>query len=138
MRQGGGDLFLIAQMSLNSIDDVLVLDTPVRRIGNDPDGTTAAAANLNVDIENSLESLGPGHGGMTLSRRTNFRIGERLHSFAAFSWCDQSTPAVVGGKDAVVAGEIDSGLWYQSRQSGDEIHDGWPPRSNATWVVPSR
>ena len=75
---------------------------------------------------------------MTLSRRTNFRIGERLHSFAAFSWCDQSTPAVVGGKDAVVAGEIDSGLWYQSRQSGDEIHDGWPPRSNATWVVPSR
>jgi hypothetical protein len=45
---------------------------------------------------------------------------------------------VVGGKDAVVAGEIDSGLWYQSRQSGDEIHGGWPPRSNATWVVPSR
>ena len=63
MCQGRGVPFLIAKMRQNSIDDVLVLDTR-----NDPHGTTATAANLNVDVENLLESLGPGHGGMTLGR----------------------------------------------------------------------
>jgi len=73
------------------IDNVLILNAR-----NDPDGTTAATANLNVDIENSLESLGPGHSGMALSRRTNFRIGKMLHTFASFSWCDQSPPSMAG------------------------------------------
>ena len=41
MGQGGGALFLIAQMSQNSIDDVLVLDA-----GDDSDGSTAAGAGL--------------------------------------------------------------------------------------------
>ena len=35
-------------MCQDSVDNVLNLNTPVRRIGNDPDRTTAAAANLNV------------------------------------------------------------------------------------------
>ena len=52
--QVGGALFLIAQMSKNSIDDVLVLDTPVRRIGDDSDRSTAATADLDVDIEHAL------------------------------------------------------------------------------------
>ncbi len=56
VRQGGGALFLIAQMREDSVDDVLVFDT-----GDDPDRSTAATANLNVDIEYALESLGPGH-----------------------------------------------------------------------------
>jgi hypothetical protein len=55
-------------MSQNSIDDVLVLDTPVRRIGDDSDRSTTAAADFDVDIEHALESLSPGHGGMALSR----------------------------------------------------------------------
>ena len=54
MRQGGGDLFLIAQMSQNSIDDVLVLDTPVRRIGNDPDGTTAVTTRQRLQTSMSI------------------------------------------------------------------------------------
>ena len=52
MGQVGGALFLIAQMSKNSIDYVLVLDTPVRRIGDDSDRSTAATADLDVDKVN--------------------------------------------------------------------------------------
>ena len=63
MEQGGGALFLIAQMSQNSIDDVLVLDTC-----DDSDRSAAAAADFDVYVEYSLESLSPGHGGMALSR----------------------------------------------------------------------
>jgi hypothetical protein len=37
-------------------DDVLALDA-----GDDFDGLTTAIANVNVDIEYALESMGPGH-----------------------------------------------------------------------------
>ena len=63
MCHGGGVPFLFAKMRQNFIDEVPILDAR-----NDPHGTAATAANLNVDIENSLESLGPGHSGMTLGR----------------------------------------------------------------------
>ena len=56
MGQGGGTLFLIAQMSQNSIDDVLVLNTR-----NDLDRPAAPTADLNIDVEDTLESLCPGH-----------------------------------------------------------------------------
>ena len=49
MGQGGGALFLIAQMSQNSIDDVLVLDT-----GDDPGRSAAAAADVDVDTEHTF------------------------------------------------------------------------------------
>ena len=63
MGQGGGALFRLAKMGQNSIDDVLVLNT-----SDDSDRSVAAAADFNVDIEYSLESLGPGHSRMTLDR----------------------------------------------------------------------
>jgi hypothetical protein len=50
--QDGGALFPIAQMSQNSIDDVLVLDTR-----DDFDRSTAATADFDVYVEYSLESL---------------------------------------------------------------------------------
>jgi hypothetical protein len=43
-------------MGQNSIDDALVLNT-----GDDLYRSTAMTANLDIDIEYSLESLGPGH-----------------------------------------------------------------------------
>jgi len=43
-------------MSQDSIDNVLVLNT-----GDDFYRSTAMTANLDIDIEYSLESLGPGH-----------------------------------------------------------------------------
>jgi hypothetical protein len=42
-------------------DDVLIINT-----GDDLYGTTAAAANLDINFENTLEPLGPRHCGMTL------------------------------------------------------------------------
>ena len=54
MCQGGDIPFLITKMCQNSIDDVLILDAPVRRPDDDPNGTTTTAANLNVDAEYSL------------------------------------------------------------------------------------
>ena len=56
MWQGGGVLFLIAQMSQNAIDDLLVLDA------HDHFGrASTASTGLDVDIKDALESLGPGH-----------------------------------------------------------------------------
>jgi hypothetical protein len=48
-------------MSQDFVADVLVLDTPVRRLDNDSDRSTAATADLYVDIEDALEVLGLGH-----------------------------------------------------------------------------
>ena len=49
-------------MSQNPVDHVLVLDA-----GDDFDRLITAIANVNVDIECSLESLGPGHRDLSLS-----------------------------------------------------------------------
>ncbi len=58
MWQSGGVLFLTLKMNQDPVDNVLVLNT-----GDDFDGPTTAIANFNVDIdiEDALESLGPGH-----------------------------------------------------------------------------
>ena len=53
-REGRDILFLLAKMSQDPVDDVLVLDA-----GHDSDGSTAAGADLDVDIEHALESLLP-------------------------------------------------------------------------------
>ena len=58
-----GFLFRLAKMGQDPVDDVLVLDA-----GDDLYRTTAMIANLDIDIEYSLESLGPGHSRMTLDR----------------------------------------------------------------------
>jgi len=58
-----GVLFLALKMSQDPVDDVLVLNAC-----DDPDRTTAASANANVDIEYAFEPLRPGHCSMTLSR----------------------------------------------------------------------
>ena len=49
-------MFFLSKMSQDAIDDVLALDA-----GDDFDGLTTAIANVNVDIEYALESMGPGH-----------------------------------------------------------------------------
>ena len=48
-------MFLLAKMSQDAIGDVLVLNT-----GDDLYRSTAMTANLDIDIEDALESLGPG------------------------------------------------------------------------------
>ena len=56
-------MFLALKMSQDPVDGVLVLNT-----SDDSDRSAAAAADFNVDIEYSLESLDPGHSRMTLDR----------------------------------------------------------------------
>ena len=63
MWQSGGVLFLALEVSQNPVDDALVLDA------RDHFGrASTASTDFNVDIEYSLESLGPGHSRMTLYR----------------------------------------------------------------------
>jgi hypothetical protein len=61
VRQGRAALLLLARMSQDSVDNVPVLNT-----GDDLYRSTAMSANLDIDIEYSLEPLGPGHCGMTV------------------------------------------------------------------------
>jgi len=59
---GRGFLFLLAKMSQDPVDDVLILNAR-----DDFDGPTAPTANLYIDTEYALEPLGPGHRGMPFS-----------------------------------------------------------------------
>ena len=52
---GRGFLFILAKISQDLVDDVLVFDAD-----DDSGRATAATANFNVDMEYSLDSLGPG------------------------------------------------------------------------------
>jgi hypothetical protein len=62
----GSILFLFVQVSQNPVYDVLLLKTPVRRIGNDSDRPTATTADLDIDAENAFKALSPRHGCMAL------------------------------------------------------------------------
>jgi hypothetical protein len=110
-------VFLALKMSQDPVDGVLLLDA-----SDDFDRPTAATANLNVDIEHALESLGPSHSSMALGRCPYFRICARLKCLATSGRSDFPAPAVIWGKDAVVAGEVDAGLRHQGSQTCDEIH----------------
>ena len=117
MWRGRGVLFLALKMSQNSIDDVLIFDA-----SDDSDRTAAAAADFDVYVEYSLESLSPSHGGVALGGRADFCVGDRHDAFPAPGWCDYSTTAMVWSENTMVAGEVDPRLWHQSRQTGNEIH----------------
>ena len=104
-------LFLLAKMSQDPVDDFLLLDA-----SDDFDSPPAATANLNVDIEHTLESLGPGHSSMALGRCPYYRICTRLKCLATSGRSDFPAPSVVRCQDAVVAGEVDTRFWHQGRQ----------------------
>ena len=110
-------MFLTLKMNQDPVDNVLVLNTT-----DDPDRASTASTDLDVDIEYSLESLGPSHSSMALGRCPYFRICARLKCLAMSGRSDFPAPAVIWGKDAVVAGEVDAGLRHQGSQTCDEIH----------------
>jgi hypothetical protein len=110
-------VFLTLKMNQDPVDNVLVLNTT-----DDPDRASTASTDLDVDIEYSLESLGPSHSSMALGRCPYFRICARLKCLATSGRSDFPAPAVIWGKDAVVAGEVDAGLRHQGSQTCDEIH----------------
>ena len=65
---GRGFLFLLAKMSQDSVDDVLILNATVRRSDDDFQRPATATADLNIDGKNAFQALGPGHRRVTLSR----------------------------------------------------------------------
>ena len=60
---GGGSLFPVAQVSEDTVDNVLVLNT-----GDHPYSPTTTAVDLNIDIEDTFQALSPDHRRVTLSR----------------------------------------------------------------------
>ena len=60
---GRGSLFLLAKMGQDPVDDLLVLNT-----SDDSDRAYTASTDLDLDIEDALESLGSGHSRMTLDQ----------------------------------------------------------------------
>ena len=47
-------MFLITKMSQDAVYGVLVLNPPVRRIGDDSDRSATVAADLNLDTEHTF------------------------------------------------------------------------------------
>ena len=86
---------------------------------------TAVLADLDVDVEHSLEALLPGHGSMALCRTlvVPVRIGRFwwIGLLAALGRRDLNTVFAVRCKDPVESGEVDSWLGYQRCQLGYEI-----------------
>ncbi|MCP4952860.1 MAG: hypothetical protein GY922_13545 [Proteobacteria bacterium] len=71
-------------MSEDSVDSALLLNATVRCLDDDLDRPIAATANLNVDIEHALDSLGLGHSSMR-------RASHLLHIFLALAQFEAKT-----------------------------------------------
>ena len=106
MWQGRSFLFFPTQVIQDPVYDLLLFNA-----GYDLHSAPAIAANLYFNIENAFQSLRPGHCYMTLCRCPYLCISDFFQLLATPGRCDPSAPAVVWGQDAVVTGEIDSGLW---------------------------
>ncbi len=101
----------------NLLNDHWILDA-----GDHFDGAAACTTRLNVDIENALQPLRPGHGCATFDRRFLLAVIGR-YAFVAlppFRRCHQGTVLTVGRKNAVKSGEVDPRFGHQRRQPGDE------------------
>ena len=93
-----------------------------------PDVTVALSARLNVNVEHWLESLRPGHGRVTISRRFVLHLISRLKPFAFASFCGryQRVMLVIGmvrhpDGHTVKSGEVDSWPGHQGRQPGNDV-----------------
>jgi len=108
----------VIQVSEYLLDDHGIFDA-----GNDPDITAAFTAGFNINIENPLQPLCPGHGcaafcwSLVLSGFCCYRF----LSFTSFGWCYQCPVLAIGRKHPVKADEVNSGPGNQSDQSGDKV-----------------
>ena len=100
---------------------VLVNHCRILDAGDDFDGTPALTAGFDVDVEHPFEALCPSHGCMAFGRCL-LRTGcLRLVAPAPPGRRHLGAVGAVGGKHAVVAGEIDSRPRHQGGQAGDEV-----------------
>ncbi len=109
------------QVGKNLIDYHRVLDA-----GDHFDGAAAFTARLNIDIENPLQSLCPGHGCATFGRRLVFRLVWRLGlvAFSPLRGRHLHTMLAVGCKHAV------------TNSSGMDLDDRRSPAGWGTGMFP--
>ena len=101
-RFGGSGFF--GEVRQNLVDD--------RGVVNAADNlyrTLAVGAGLDIDVNDTLQPLGPRHGGTGRDGGFRFRC---LLSPATWRRDNLCAPVMVRGKDAVKTGEVDAGIWY--------------------------
>ena len=102
----------LLQVLEDVLNDLRVFDT-----GNHLDLTTAVFADFNVDVEDALEPLHPGHGAMSflghLIGPFRIRRGCLFGLLATLRWRHINPVFAVGGKNAVKAGQVDPRLGNQ-------------------------
>ena len=110
----------LLKMLENLLDYLRIFDT-----GNDFDLTAAVFADFDVDVEDALESLHPGHSAMPLCRTlvVPVDIGRFwwIGLFAAFGRCDLNPVFAVRREYAMKPCQINSRLGYQRSQFGHEV-----------------
>jgi hypothetical protein len=79
------------QVIQDSIDGLLLLNA-----GNDLHSTSAMPAGLNVNIEDSLQSLRPGHRHVTLGGRFDLDVVIIRLPLSTSGRSNQSSPSMVG------------------------------------------
>ena len=91
--------------------------------GNHFDGAAAFTARLDVDIENPLQSLGPGHRGTAFGGRLVLCLIRRfdLVAFAPLCRGHLHTMRAVRCEHTVKAGEVNPRFGHQGGQFGDEV-----------------
>ncbi|OES47442.1 hypothetical protein A7R77_33065 [Pseudomonas aeruginosa] len=104
----------------NLLNDLRIFDA-----GNHFDVTAAVFADFNINIEDSLEALHPGHGAVALCRTLVTPVSIETFRFvgllAPLGGCYLNSVFAVRCKDAVEACEVDSRLRYQRSEFGDEV-----------------
>ncbi len=81
-------------------------------------------------MEYALQALRPGHGGVRFGGGFCFPFEGSL---PALGLRDVGALVVVRGKDAVIARQVDAGVWHEGGEACDEIE-----RLEEDMVVPSR
>jgi len=95
--------------------------------GNNPRRPAAMAARFDVDLEDPLQALHPGHCHMSRGGRAVCFLARAPAALARYH-----LRAAVRCKDAVTAHEVHVRFWYQCRQPCDEIQRLGP----STWAAP--
>lgn len=103
--------------------EYLLNDQWIFNAGDHLDGAATFTAHLDVDIENRLETLRPGHGHAAFGRRFLLPLIGRFGvvAFAPLGRCHPRTVFAVGGEDTVEAGQVDSWHRDQGGELGDEV-----------------
>lgn len=105
-------------MSQYLLDHHWIFDT-----GDDLDAAAAFTASLDINIENALEALRPGHGRAAFGWHLVLRL-IRHFSLVAFTTLGRRHPGAVfavGCEHAMKSCQVHSGLGHQGHQSCNEV-----------------